>query len=399
MFLVTGTFKEGGKLQSYTSEEMSAMEVAKMFRLDVSEPVEFEISSRKKTKDRLNGGVRKPRLVNMNTLILGQYNGMSVSLQYYASKVPVVDNRNNVGERYLPGSVPFKEGRIFPADEMDKLVFLMLHPWCEQSPISGNTREKYFRIRNRVVESQAKMGLYEKISSIRSEILAMSKDPNKMPLLRRKAKGIIVRGQRVAIADYASDAEVAVTLIEKLEEWKTDFITAWTAPESDIRGMVQVAIDRGVIILNRVGDMTGAFWGASGELLCRFGNASDALTAVCTHILNNYDGVMPTLKQALDGQSLADKAREVAARISEDAETVASLDNLDNLIDRAVGLNIVFFNPAKGTVEWSDNGPGKKEIVKNVTEDPSDTDYWRTQFGEALKMNASLRDKLLKKTP
>lgn len=399
MFLVTGTFKEkGNNLQSYTSVEMSALEVANLFRLDVSEPVEFEISTRRKTRDRLNGGFRKPRLINMNTLILGQYNGMSVSLQYYSSKVPITDNRNNIGERYLPGAVPFKEGRIFPTDEMDKLVFLLLHPWNEDSPINGNTREKYFRIRNRVKESQAKMGLYEKISSIRSEILEMSRNPSKMPLLRRKAKGILVKGQRIAIPDYASDAEVAVTLIEKLEEWKTDFIAAWTAPESDIRGMVQVAIDRGVINLNRVGDMTGAFWGSSGELLCRFGNASDALTAVCTHILNNYDSVMPTLKSALDGQTLAEKARSMAGRISEDVEIPGGLENLDNLIDRAIGQNIVFFNPNKGTVEWSDQA-GKKEIVRNASDDPSDADYWRTQFGEALKANPALRDKLLKKTP
>lgn len=398
MFLVTGTFKERGNLQSYTAVEMGAIEVAKLFQLDISSPVEFEISSRRKTRDRLNGGFRKPRLINMNTLILGQYNGMSVSLQYYSSKVPITDNRNNIGDRYLPGSVPFREGRLFPEDETDKLVFYLLHPWNENSPIAGNTREKYFRIRNRVQESQAKMGLYEKISSIRSEILDMSRSPSKMPILRRKAKGILVKGQRIPIADYASDAEVAVTLIEKLEEWKTDFITAWTAPESDIRGMVQVAIDRGVLNLNRVGDMTGAFWGSSGELLCRFGNASDALTAVCTHILNNYDSVMPTLKNALDGQTLAEKARGMASRITEDVDTSPDLSNLDNLIDRAIGQNVVFFNPSKGTVEWSDQ-VGKKEIVKNANDDPADTDYWRTQFVEALKANPALRDKLLKKTP
>ena len=385
MFLVTGTFGD----KYVVNKDMTAKELADLFNLDLSGSIEFEYTAKRKVRDRLNNTDKKPRRLMPGPIITGNYNGAMVTIEHYAGKTTLAEGKII----YRRDRMIFREGTTTAAENIDKLVYFMLHPWNESSPIQGRSAAKYFYVRNRAEESKVKMGLYERISSVREEILAMAKDRSKMHLLRRKAKGLLIGRQRIQIATHASDSEIAVMLIEMMEKHKSEFLEAWDSPDTTIRGLIQTAIDRNIIVLRRVGENNAAYMGQN--ILCRYSAGADPLTALTNHLLNN-ESLIPEIKNQIDGISIKEKARAMAEVIEGTEQGEPDLSMINNMVDAAIGQGVITFFPESNTVEWTDGGDKRRPIVKNVNDVEGDPMNFREQIGATLLNNRSYRERIQK---
>lgn len=305
MFVLTGTV--GGK--AYNNAEISAKDLAEIFGLDVSKAVEFGYVARRVVKDRLNGGVRKPNGIALKTRFDGTYNGQSVSIHYYRNKIAIDNNRFN----YLPNTVGFSENRYHPEEKMDALVFLLLHPFNENSPIKGSGA-KYYRVIDRQRDAQKKRQEFGRIAEIRAEILEMQDaEPNR---LRAMGRGLVLPGgYRARIQDFTTMDEVAVSLIEMLEQHKSAFITAWQSPATELQGMIQTCFDKGVLKVNNSGNIGHVSWSKTGELLCKYQTNSDLLSQVVAHVLNHEEINLPRLRQELRGDEPKSNVKTKAAAV------------------------------------------------------------------------------------
>lgn len=389
MFIVTGTFGDN----SVVNKDMTAQELADLFKLDISGPIEFEYSKTRKIRDRLNNLDKKPRRLLPGPIITGEYEGSAVTIEYYTGKTNMTDGSSAGRVVYRRDKLIFKEGIKTRVEGLDKLVFFMLHPWNENSQIIGRSKAKYYFIRNRKEESRTKLSIYERISSVREEILSMAKDTSKMHLLRRKAKGLVIGRERINIASHASDTEIAVTLIEKMEQHKAAFLEAWDSPETSIRGMLQTAIDRNVIMLRRVGENNAAYMGQA--ILCRYAAGSDPLTALTNHLLNN-ESLIVDIRNQLDGISIKEKAKAMASVIEGTQEGEPDLSMINNMIDAAIGQGLITYFPESNTVEWTDGGDKKRPICKNVNDVEGDPANFREGISAALLNNRSFRERIQK---
>jgi len=133
----------------------------------------------------------------------------------------------------------------------------------------------------------------------------------------------------------------------------------------------------------------------NNEPLCRFAYGGDALTALSNHALNHYEQIIPAIKRAMDGLDTVAMASARAKDIVRDLEDGPDTASLDNLIDEAIGKNVIYFSPELNGVFWND-GKNSKPFIKNVNDDPGDAMFWRLQLADALTHNTMYRDRIEK---
>jgi hypothetical protein len=386
MFLLTGTFKKAGVPVTLSRKEVSARELGEYLGVSIDAPIEFNYTPGRKKPDKLNGGNKAPAGLKLKTAFSGSFNGSTVDIQYFRGKQNKMIN-GMLQETFTPNNLDFREGYVDPKEDQDKLVFLALHPYCEDSPIRGVSKAKYWKIKDRKKEAEQELGLYNRISSVREEILHMDST-----MLMLRAKGLLLPGgRRIPISTHTSPSEIPVLLIRDLEKYKSDFINVWNAPETNIRGMVQIGIDKGVLKIERSGEMMAASWRNGNEQICRFSPGSDTVAQITSHVLNNFDTTMARLKREIEGVTISAKAAEMEPEI---LKTLGV--NYDEVIETGLIKDVIVLDFDTNVVRFTQNkASGKQDtLCIDINNDEDSPKYWKTQLVDTLMVNKVYLEKL-----
>lgn len=195
-------------------------------------------------KDRLNGGTKNPAGWYSRTVINGEFQGQSLTIQYADKKV-VKGNGPTRETVYEPHLLPFI-GKAVPffahakdMKDLEKVVFYMLHPKCEGSPLAGSeARNKMIKLDDSVKEAANKVSSLKSFMDVYNQVLNMP-----ISELRTKLAGL-KKGLNV---ESLEDVEVEAMVSEMMQANPSDFLNKWNSHTVTFEGIMNRAIQLGAI--------------------------------------------------------------------------------------------------------------------------------------------------------
>lgn len=363
---------------TYTGkEELSGADMVKLFpevkRHVEGQVLEFDGVGKRKRFDRQNNAVMRSKGSSLVCEFSGSYKGASVTVRFYERRRPD-ENGNNI---YYPARLTMSGNKVLtPSENLDRAVFFILHTWCQDSPIRAQTTPTYGIVdRQKDAEKFNAWALEE--SKVRGEIAVMYENrPNE---LRRRVSGIKINGNSYGrMPSYVSDQEVLQKAFQLLEQHKVGFVKAWRSPETDVRGMIHLAIDRNILVLSNQPNDRGVKWKSNNEIVVRTTETDDPVSVLLQHALTNPERIIPQLKEALAGKDISKLATDNASKIASAMEEEVAPDenSTRTLAQEAMKAGVIKFLPASGTVVYGHND---KVILEGVT-----AESWETQMAKLL---------------
>lgn len=273
--------------------------------------VVMKLTDRYVKPDRLNGGVKFPAGWQALTVVNGEFEGNSVTVRYATSKTQkgTGANRETI---YQPRYITFTgRANAYLASEkepkdLEKVVFLMLHPKNADSPIRGKeANDKRIRLDNAVKDAANKVASIKNFVEVYNEILGLDEST-----LRVKLAGIR-KGLNV---DSLEKDEVIAEIMDLMQGNPNDFLTKWQAHTTTFDGIINRAIYLALVEEYTLGGNIKA-WRFSKKASKDFLN-SDIPIAIT---------------QCKPNQSSADALK---AWILADASNLASIQNMLNALDQ-----------------------------------------------------------------
>lgn len=309
MLLITGQFQN----KNYSkAEPIAASVIAKEFGIPSvpqgNNVLEHRILPKKIKTNKADGSKIAPRGFSVPASFTVNYNGDTFTLRY-ADGPGRSDKNGNM--TYAPNMVTFAGTTMaFQAKDYDKFVYMFLHRFNASSPFKGvNPQIEYYDptavavAAQLVAQKQAEMNM----AIWNTEITSDEK-------IRMKAAGIMVRGQSLTVAKNIPTATLRAQLAQLFQRFPDDFIAAWNSEVTLLNGLVNDAIDSGIIehAANTGNGRPGWVWRkgpATGNVATYTSNNDDLTRTLRTWASQpqNYDQVMQYLTQMLD----AETAKEV----------------------------------------------------------------------------------------
>jgi hypothetical protein len=382
MLEITG-YINGETLQN---KLVSADELAKLFGVTVPEKLTIEANKNSKKTDRY-GNVRSSVGVNLNTSILGTFQGNEVQILYYTRK-PYKDGIPNPQPKRMRVQLP--NSVIDSTRQKEIAVFTMLHPKCEDSPIKSNRVTTRYKIKNRAKEAQAEIQRRLLIRETENKILLEKNED----LLRRIALGIRVNRQSIGGAQNMTMDELKAALLNLFEKNPYDFANAYSDVTVKIKGLIQEAKMANVIKLQKRGNIAQWIYTENEEEIVNVSGKDKDLALM--HFLSdagNFEQHYPRLEAGIKNQRVDKNAlAAIMARGGTTSETL-SIENMtaEELFRYAKDANKIMFYPEEMRVALMDDGiPGNTLLkIDKITR-------WETELIEKLKEGKITFSKLRK---
>lgn len=292
--------------------------------------VVMKLTDRYVKPDRLNGGVKFPAGWQALTVVNGEFEGNSVTIRYATSKTQkgTGANRETIFQpRYLTfnGRANAYLASEKEPQDLEKVVFLLLHPKNQDSPLRGReAKDKRIRLDNSVREAANKVANIKNFVEVYNEILALDEST-----LRVKLAGI-KKGLNV---DALEREEVLAEIMDLMQGNPNDFLTKWQSHTATFDGIISRAIHLALVEEYTLGGNIKA-WRFSKKASKDFLN-SDIPIAIT---------------QCKPNQSPQDALK---AWILSDAANLASIQNMLTSLDQqtqvetAMGVTVKDLKPAK----------------------------------------------------
>lgn len=347
MFIVNG----GG----HNNTRMTADQVIEKFGLKIKPDnfghVEFDYTTSVKTKDRF-GTVRQPNLLSLSPVVRGTYKSEVYNVRFFVSE--------SFGENGRPIYNP-KRLRMIPDEESlsyerakEKIVARILMKQCEQSPFRTDAdRSPIYRVRSRAVESSQNVTREGQMAQLIISILELGENE-----IRRKAKGVNVKGQRIANAHIKSLGQLQDELIIMARRHGQLFIDAWKDSSTDVRGLATDCLDYDIIVQENSGRERVFKWGSDGTTILKAPKGRDPIDVLALHIIENYETLIPLIDKKLTEVNLEGMISGVKSIKEEAADPVM------DLVKKSVELGNLTLNFADNKVYFLKDGAPKGDPIE-----------------------------------
>lgn len=377
MIEITGTIN--GEL--YEDRRMTADQIIDLFGLPVNgqDRIIFRLNEKNKNvvaKNLADGKPRFPVKQGLITTFNGMYNGSSIQVRYYERKV----ERSKGEVRYFPDKVYFDGLQTsFNLDrDREKAVFMMLFPWCKESPFRPPRKAFVYQVHDRVKNAKAKLTDNVKFAEVMENIMKSSDD-----LIRQVAYGIKVKGKRVNHEDAKFPATARMALLDMARENPADTYNAFHSTAVRMAGAVIDAKEQKKIKSRVSGGKV--YWEFSddlgGDVFVEFKNHGDAVAQLIKHLsdVNNWNAFT---SRVYDG---ADIETEVPAE-------PADMENSE-LIDTAIRAKVLTIHPKEDKVYLMDENSQFESRALMILD--GGREGWKEEL--AQNMSAVQRNRILKK--
>jgi len=340
--------------------------------LPEGEFLEFRIHKSMTGRNKADGIATRPKSINLNPLMhLDDNKGNSFQLRYYTRRVP---DPNNMGMyKYTPTRVGFLKGKskaINTVTDRDLAVFSYLYKTCDESPFRDprSHMEYTVHIPGQVAEKDLD-GQYA-VNAIRNELMSMTDDTKIMVISR----GLRMKSVIISVQESSNPSTAKLALLRALNANPVEFIQSWQSDNVLIRGMVDIAIEKGRVVFQRMG---------SGSAYAY--KWSDGKTIMDIDIKKDPAPLKVFLAEVSKNKALRDS---IYAKISSEAVPVKAGPDLSD------PLEVVNIAEEKGLLEIEDfkvyllkDGKLPDKALKTVV----DQEDWKREVAANSNMVAKIR--------
>lgn len=377
MLYVTGTI--GSK--TYDNTAVAPQDFIELFGLPdpAKGTVEFRV---KNTVVDSFGQKRFSPITQIPTVLNGvgvtnKGDNVSIELRYAKNRTVA----GNGGFNYTPKRLGDFLGQALafaPADSarFDAYVFYALHPSCGNSPFVNAS--PLYQLYDAASEAKKRTEQRTLVLELSRGIFSMDED-----LLRTRTMGLTYRvpgGHSVNGFGHGLDvSEIRLMAADLLQRDGLAFIQAWKDQSSLLRGMVQLALDKGIIIQETGSANTALFiWSAGGQIK-ECSRAEDPFTALVSVFANDANLISELEKQL-------NMSRAATAKLPDqfDLPSVAKIEldswqKVDNhrLIKLLLAEDKIYFDRSVNSVVIAEKSDA---IYEHLTEGD-----WKDGFATYLK--------------
>jgi hypothetical protein len=245
-------------------EKQNEKEIADRFKVKFRKSAIFNLNPLYTPADELNGGKKIPRAQRLQPSFIFNDTraGSDVEFRYTVAinKKPG-ERRGEFTEEYATKRVEFRGDKEI-VTSLDKFLFFVLHPQCEQSPFHRPELPVLYSLENKFQEAQETIKEMNYFTKVLEFINALSGAD-----LRIKA-----RGYGLHVTDDLSDAEVKSALYIKAKEDPKDVLDKLGNASVEFYGMVKTCLDK-QLIRKRLEPDPALFYNAGdrkNRLICNF---------------------------------------------------------------------------------------------------------------------------------
>lgn len=305
-----------------------------------------------KTKiDILNGGRIMYSNKNLPKTFVSVHpeTGQSIEVQQTKSAFrfnPKTQQQETTDRKYTISKASFS---LSMAKDKELIVFLILSPHCEDSPLAPIDSRPIYRIQNLEKKAKEQNQLNKQKAIGISLIYSEDIDTDK---LREVAAGMNVSGT----VDMSKE-ELQSALYKQLEANPDTFMNNWESSIIALRGLIQVAIDKGILVYKQ---KNGVYrWFLNEDEVCIVGAHEDSRAALESSIKEAINTWIKPLKKAVEGKVQTYDDGSVA-RAMNDTGDVTTLDKLNLCIQQ----DVIQFDRASNTVYSIRAGEYHDELAK-----------------------------------
>lgn len=237
------------------------------------------------------------------------------------------------------------------SNDIEKAVFMQLHPQCKGSPLRVDDKGPWkYSIYDPAIEQAALHDLQLQMMEMNAAIL------RDIPWssLEVLASGFVLNGKNVRSSLKKGELPTRGALVAMLQADPKGFIQAWHLPKTANDGLLFVALERGLIITDHVGN----------RRVLRFNNnLAGGRTITTLQSGNIYEqlqqaagldrSILNILTEALSFTLIPD-AKEVAPTGQANEPSVLEKDL--EIISEAIGYGLIDYDPDSLTVKKGDAG-------------------------------------------
>lgn len=370
MLTITGQFQ--GK--TYEQQSISALVLAKEFGIPNpptgSDVLEHRILPKKIKINFADKQPVSPRSYSVPAHFTASHNGETLTIRYSTGPGTKIKD----GYRWTPDHVIFAgKTMAFQAKDYDKFLYMYLHPFNASSPFVGkNPQIEYYDPKAVAIAAQMAANRQAEMN-----MAIWNSEKTSDEKIRMKAAGIIVRGQGITVSKNIPTATLRQSLATLFQKYPEDFIQAWNSDITVLNGLLNDAIDKGIIehVPNTGAGRQGWVWrqGNSAGNVAVYTSPNDDVRRTLQAYASqpqNYDAVMEYLTRLLD----TDTAKEVFD-IDQPAGAglrgvTAPKSQWEEKVNEAINAGVIGFDMATKSVRFIDdegNFTDQKPLVENTT--------------------------------
>ena len=371
MFLVNG-----GK---FKNEQMTADEVIDFFGIKVKPNgfgfVEFVYCDAFNKKDR-HGQKRVLNLLSLTPLVRGVYKGESYSVRWFQSM-----NEDNGRKTFFPTRIRFSpdEESLQWASAKEKIIARIFLKDCADSPLRGDhDKRAIYKVMDRNVEATGKVTFAREQSRLVMEILDMEESK-----LRRKAKGIRVKGRHISNVPKKSIGQVQDELINLISVDLVAFADAWKGSSTDVRGLAVDCLDYGVVVAEVRGRDRLLKW-EDGTVILKTLKSRNIIDVFAAYIVEHYNDIIPIINEKMSEKELQGLVDSVSSPSATNEGTIGFVKKAAKL-----GNLILTFEGGEAKAAFIVDGAPKGDLIE-----VPNAAQWHEAVAEWAESHASRMRKL-----
>lgn len=314
-FIVSGTIGE----RNFNGETVSGKELAKLLGVDFTGErlVTFKMTGQFKKFDHLNQMERNSPGFLLNPNIHGSYKGSQVSIRYFERETTTLRGKDQTPVRILtPHRITdFRsaELHLLAEEEFDKAVLFWIHNKHKNSPLAGPNSQAYYESYSK----QAEARLENEQTDMFVEVFLKLKELSREQLLI-KARGITIKGSRVAVGKDMSKDELVRAIANFAINHKRDFTEAFNSELTDFKGVVECATDMGLIFVTKVNGQDAWVFSqeAGGEVIAHTKGATDPKSVLFDEVNRRFMELYPKIEGLVSGRIEAVSEADIAAKMA-----------------------------------------------------------------------------------
>lgn len=272
-------------------------DVIEEFKLDNLIPQKDKVVFEQvKTKiDHLNGGriMYSNKMIPKTFISIHPDTGQSIEVQQTSVAPrfdPKLQEKTTTDRKFTIEKASFS---LSMKKDKELIVFLILSPYCEDSPLNVEGRKGMFRIQNLEKKARIQNELNKTKAMGFSLIYNEETDTEK---LREVAAGMSISGTAQMTRE-----EIQSALFAFLEADPTKFINNWDSSIIVLRGIIQIAVDKGILVYKQ---KNGVYrWFLNDDEVCIVGAHEDSRVALENAVKESVNTWLAPLRKAVQGAS------------------------------------------------------------------------------------------------
>ena len=379
MLIVTGTLPKKGT--SVVDHIISAKEFMEEFGIPaMGAHTEFELMPTFQKKDPTDGTIQAGRQQSFSPVYDLYTPSGTVKVRYAEGREP----QNGGGYKYTVPNNRITEMRgirtIFrKGEKIEIYAWMYMHPRNASNPYRDQQKQAIYRHVDREAEAKLKIAKNQQMNEVRLEIMEMDGES-----LRVMAAGLDYKvdgmTQIISNLDSISVAELRLELFNRSQSHGQAFYDAWRSGNNTLNGMLQYAVDRGVIKMKKVPGSTYWAWNTDTHkdvLICLIRAGEPEMAALRLAFAENYGELFAILNAAINKLRTEDIVLPDTAKLdSKEGLTLGVIQGmgLEWILEQAEMNDVVALDRTAKKVRFLSNGEYTSDFM-----DITDLANWRQE--------------------